>query len=270
MFFSGNIYDTTCWHVSITMFLAFSMIASSIYCLNDIVDIEADRLHPNKCKRPIASGEITPAQAITIMLFLVIISFSFCLLNMQDGWIKPIIILAAYFIMNIAYCLGLKKIAIVDVFIIAAGFILRVVCGGIACNIWVSPWIILMTFLICLFLAFSKRRDDVVIHETQGVVVRNNITSYNIAFMNQTLGLLGAITIVCYMIYTVSPEVQIRLGSQYIYISSIFVLAGILRYLQVALVKCKSGSPTNILIHDHFIHGCLASWIITFAIIIYK
>lgn len=126
-----------------------------------------------------------------------------------------------------------------------------------------------MTFLVALFLAFAKRRDDVVLHQETGLITRRNIVRYNIEFMNQVLGLIGAITIVCYIIYTVSPEVETRLGSQYVYVSSVFVLAGILRYLQVAIVDVCSGSPTKILMHDHFIQACVVLWIAVFIIILY-
>ena len=126
-----------------------------------------------------------------------------------------------------------------------------------------------MTFLLALFLAFAKRRDDVVMYEQSGVVTRGNILSYNLPFMNQTLGVIGTITIMCYIMYTLSPEVMKRLDSQYLYLTSVFVIAAILRYLQISIVKVNSGSPTKILIRDRFIQGCVAGWIITFAIILY-
>ena len=171
--------------------------------------------------------------------------------------------------MNIAYCIKLKQKAIVDVFLIAVGFVFRLLVGGFATGIWVSHWIILMTFLLALFLAFAKRRDDIVMFEETGVKARQNVDRYNVVFMNQAIGIVASITIVCYIMYTVSVEVIERFNSQYLYITSIFVLAGIIRYLQVTIVDVKSGSPTKVLLKDRFIQLCIVGWVITFSIILY-
>ncbi len=269
LFFSGSLFNLRCWQQTVIAFFAFSFVASSIYCLNDVNDAEADRLHPKKRFRPVASGDVTPAQAYSIMALMVAASLVLCaFLGRPYAW-KVGAIIGIYFILNVAYCMRLKQYAIIDVFIISLGFVFRLGAGGIACDIWLSPWIISMTFLIALFLAFAKRRSDVVIRETTGVVTRSNTMRYNLEFMNQTLGLLGAITIVCYIIYTVSADVVARLGSEYIYVTSIFVLAGILRYLQVTIVDVKSGSPTKILLRDRFIQACILLWILVFIVIIY-
>lgn len=268
LFFGGSLLDLNCWRQAVITFFAFSFIASAIYCLNDICDIDSDRRHPVKCHRPLACGDISMASAYVMMACLIVISGVLCIFLGAPA-LKVACVLTLYFILNIAYCFKLKQYAIIDVFIISAGFVLRLVAGGISCDIWLSPWIISMTFLVALFLAFAKRRDDVVLHQETGLITRRNIVRYNIEFMNQVLGLIGAITIVCYIIYTVSPEVETRLGSQYVYVSSVFVLAGILRYLQVAIVDVCSGSPTKILMHDHFIQACVVLWIAVFIIILY-
>ena len=176
---------------------------------------------------------------------------------------------AAELRLNIIYCIKLKQFAIVDVFIIAFGFVLRVVIGGVVAGIFISQWIVLMTFLLALFLAFAKRRDDVILHEAMGVTLRDNTNRYNLNFLNQTLTIIGSITMVCYMMYTVSDEVCARMNTHYLYLTSIFVLAGIIRYLQLTLVDDKSGSPTKILMKDRFIQLCILAWIISFIIIIY-
>lgn len=244
--------------------------ASAIYCINDIKDVESDQKHPKKCKRPIASGAISKLSAIAIMILLIIMSYAILLaLGDKALIIGGVGVITIYLIINIAYCFKLKQYAIIDVFIIASGFVLRVIMGGVVCNIWLSPWIVGMTFLLTLFLAFAKRRDDVIINQETGTIVRKNILRYNLDFLNQTLGLIASITIVCYIIYTVQPEVEARLRSQYVYVSSVFVLAGILRYLQVTIVDNKSGSPTDLLLRDKFIHVCILGWILTFSIIIY-
>ena len=126
-----------------------------------------------------------------------------------------------------------------------------------------------MTFLLALFLAFAKRRDDVVKYEADGKLMRRNIDRYNSAFMNQAMTVVATLTMVCYIMYTLSDEVIARIGNSYLYITSIFVLAGIIRYLQVAIVDVKSGSPTKILLKDHFIQFCIVGWILTFAFLLY-
>lgn len=268
LFFSGQMLDLRNWCQVAVAFIAFSLIASSIYCFNDIKDVESDRLHPKKRKRPVASGSVSVGVARLMMVVLLAGSLGCCFL-MGDVKFKAIGVLLIYWILNLAYCVSLKHYAIIDVFIVSFGFVLRLILGGIVCDIWLSPWIVCMTFLIALFLAFAKRRDDVVIFQQTGVLMRKNITSYNLDFLNQVLGLIGAITIVCYIIFTVSREVEERMGSEYVYATSIFVLAGILRYLQVAIVDAKSGSPTGILLHDKFIQVCIIMWVITFGVIIY-
>lgn len=269
MFFAGKLADPFCWKECFIAFLAFSLMASSIYCLNDIMDVEADRLHPKKKMRPIASGAVSVMQAAILTILLFSCSIASLFLCQNDVWKTAALILLGYFVLNIAYCLRLKRYPIIDVFIIALGFVLRLALGGVMCQIWLSPWIVCLTFLLTLFLAFAKRRDDVILHEEQGIVVRKNITSYNSAYLNQTLGILASITIVCYIIYSVDSEVETRLGSSYVYVTSIFVLAGLLRYLQIALVDAKSGSPTKILIKDRFVQFCILGWLLTFLLIIY-
>lgn len=270
MFFGGQLFNLWCWRQSMVTFFAFSFIASSIYCINDLKDIDADRLHPKKRLRPLASGALKPVHAIIISLGLIFLGFLLSSLFLQNNACYVIIVLAVYLLANLAYCLKLKQYAIIDVFIVSLGFVLRLVAGGLACNIWLSPWIICLTFLLALFMAFAKRRDDVLLYERSGILARKNIIRYNSDFLNQTLGIIASVTLVCYIMYSVSPDVEYRLGSEYIYITSIFVLAGILRYLQLAIVDSRSGSPTKILMKDRVIQFCIILWIIAFLIIIYK
>jgi len=251
------------------VFFAYCFVASSIYCFNDIHDIDDDRVHPMKCKRPIASGAISITKGYIIMFVSFIIGLSFTFMLDKVFMYKAIGILVLYFITNIAYCVKLKQFAIVDVLIIAFGFVLRVVIGGFVTGIFVSQWIVLMTFLIALFLAFAKRHDDVVLHNETGITLRNNTNRYNLNFLNQTLAIIGSITMVCYIMYTVSDDVCDHMNTHYLYFTSVFVLAGIIRYLQLTLVDDKSGSPTRILMKDRFIQLCILSWIISFIIIIY-
>ena len=267
LFFDRRLMDLDYMKPAFIAFFAYCLAASGIYCFNDIYDVEADRIHPKKCSRPVANGAISIPIAYSIMAICFILSIS--ILSIWEGILFELLILLFYIIINIAYCIKLKHIAIVDVFIISLGFVLRVLMGGFSTGIHLSHWIILMTFLLALFLAFAKRRDDVVIYEEYGVKTRKNINRYNVEFMNQTIGIVAGITMICYIMYTVSPEVMDRFGSKNLYLTSFFVLAGIIRYLQVTIVDLRSGSPTNILIHDRFIQVCILGWVAMFFVIIY-
>lgn len=252
---------------AIWAFAAFSLAASAIYCLNDIMDIEADRRHPKKRLRPLASGKITKAQAYVIMAILISISLAIACFAFESKSLLAII--AIYIVLNIGYCIRLKHIAIIDVFIIASGFCLRVAAGGVATDIWISQWIVLQTFLLALFLAFAKRRDDVVIYNRDGSKARKNINRYNLEFLNNAISIVATMTMMCYIIWCVSEEVIARMGTNQLYITAVFALMGVMRYLQLTMVDNKSGSPTKILLKDRFIHFCVAGWVATFLVLIY-
>lgn len=269
LFFDHKLFDWDRLLPAVIAFFAYSLAASGIYCLNDLIDVEADRKHPIKCKRPIASGTISKTIAIVLVLLCVVASFVTTLMIDGDAKWKVMCIVGIYVVMNVAYCLKLKQLAIVDVFIISTGFVLRIFVGGCASDIVLSQWIVLMTFLLALFLAFAKRRDDVVIYEDTGVLARKNVNRYNLQFLNQVIGVVSSITMVCYIMYTVDQEVIARMNSNYVYLTSVFVLAGIIRYLQLTIVDVKSGSPTKVLMCDRFLQYCIAGWIITFLLIIY-
>ena len=269
LFFDKHLFDAEYIILCIIAFFAYSFSASAIYCFNDIWDVEADKLHPQKCKRPIASGKISKEMGYLIALFCILLSLGLVFLELKDKKGYLIYILIFYLIMNIAYCVKLKQIALVDVFIIAIGFVLRILAGSAVTSIELSQWIVLMTFLLALFLAFAKRRDDVVIYENTGIKARKNVNRYNLQFMNQAISIVASITMVCYIMYTVSNEVIARMGTPYLYVTSIFVLAGIIRYLQITIVDVKSGSPTKVLMKDHFIQCCIIGWMATFFLILY-
>jgi 4-hydroxybenzoate polyprenyltransferase len=272
LFFSGQITDENrLWPVCI-MFLAFCLASSGVYCFNDVFDVASDRQHPQKCKRPIASGALSKTAGYAMMVLCWLLATG-CLvaggLLTEERGLKLVGLLAAYVVLNVLYCVWLKQICIVDVFIIATGFVLRIVAGGLAAHVELSHWLVLMTFLLALFLAFAKRRDDVAIFEASGTAARKSINHYNLAFINQTIGILASITMVCYIMYTVSPEVMERLHSSRVYMTSVFVLAGIIRYMQVTIVDVRSGSPTKVLLHDRFLQACIVGWLMTFGWIIY-
>ena len=265
LFFALKITDTSLLLHAVIAFIAFSLTASAIYTLNDYHDIEEDKQHPKKKYRPLALGDISKSQAIVIMAVLGIAGFS--LVSLLS--IKAVGIMAAYVVMNIAYSFYLKHVAILDVMIIAIGFVLRLFIGSAVTDIPLSMWIVVMTFLLTLFMALAKRRDDVLIYLDTGKKMRKVIDGYNLQFLDTAMAIMASVVIVSYTIYTTSPEVVARVHSEYLYLTSLFVILGIMRYLQVAFVLKDSGSPTKIVLNDRFMQLTLIGWVLTFAWILY-
>lgn len=268
MFFGGRLLNADDAIASVVTFFAFSCAASAIYCFNDIVDVDADRRHPVKCHRPIASGAVSVPTAYALMAVLVLLS-ALLLFFLPQRAGETAGIVAFYFLLNMAYCLWLKRHAIIDVCTVAFGFVLRILAGGMACDVAVSNWLVLMTFLLALFLSFAKRRDDVLRMNETGEPPRRNTIRYNLTFVNQAITVTGTVTLVCYIMYTVSPEVVSRFHAPYLYLTSIFVLVGLLRYMQLTVVDEVSGDPTKILLRDRFTQAIVVAWIMAFLLIIY-
>lgn len=270
MFFGGSLLDPSDIRASVVTFFAFSFIASSVYCFNDIIDVEADRRHPVKCKRPIASGAISVRSAWALMALMFLLSVgTVCLLDTYSHVINVGLVILVYYILNILYCSKLKQYAIVDVCIIAFGFVLRVLAGGFSTDIALSKWLVLMTFLLTLFLSFAKRRDDVLRMNDTGEPPRKNTIRYNTTFINQAITITASVTLVCYIMYTVSPEVVNRFHSDLLYLTSVFVLLGLLRYIQITVVDKRSGDPTKMMLRDRFTQCVVLLWALTFLVLIY-
>ena len=265
LFFALKITDPTLLFNAIIAFVAFSLTASAVYTLNDYHDIEEDREHPKKKNRPLVSGHISKSQAIVIMSVLAVAGF----VLLATLSLKAVGILGAYVTMNIAYSFYLKHVAILDVAIIAIGFVLRLFIGSAVTGIPLSMWIVIMTFLLALFMALAKRRDDVLIYLNTGKKMRKVIDGYNLQFLDTAMAIMASVVIVAYTIYTTSTEVVARVHSEYLYLTALFVILGIMRYLQVALVLKDSGSPTKIVLKDRFMQLTILGWIISFAWILY-
>jgi 4-hydroxybenzoate polyprenyltransferase len=268
MFFGGSLMNTQAIYAAVVTFFAYSFIASSVYCFNDIIDVEYDRRHPAKCHRPIASGAITLSQAYGLMALMFFLSMATLLLLRVNMWVVGGIILF-YYVLNLSYCAWLKQHAIVDVCVVAFGFVLRLLAGGEATEVTLSKWLVLMTFLLTLFLSFAKRRDDVIRMEETGEAPRKNTIRYNLTFINQAITITASVTLVCYIMYTVSPEVTARAHTEYLYLTTIFVLLGLLRYIQLTVVDKRSGDPTKIMLRDRFTQVVVLLFALSFFLIIY-
>lgn len=268
VFFGGALLHIESVYAGLVTALCFSFAASSIYCLNDIVDVEDDRQHPVKCHRPMASGAISITQGYTLMFLMFVLSMLSTFL-LRQSQLETASVILFYWLLNIAYCLKLKQYAIIDVCIVSFGFVLRILAGGYATSIHLSKWIVLMTFLLMLFLSFAKRRDDVVRMNETGHAPRQNTIRYNLTFINQAITITSSVTLVCYIMYTVSPETIQNFHTDYLYLTSVFVLVGLLRYIQIAVVDKRSGDPTKVMLHDRFMQFVVLAFGLAFLFIIY-
>ena len=265
-FFDNKIFDFEAIGNSIVAFSLFCLVSSGVYIFNDLMDLESDKKHPEKYKRPLASGVINKSEGLvfSISLLIITITFAFLVLNL-----KVTAILLGYILLNILYSSILKNIPIVDISCIGIGFVLRIFAGAIASAVQPSHWIVIMTFLLALFLAIAKRRNDLIIRIKTGNQTRRNILAYNTEFISAAMILMSGVTMVSYIMYTVSSETILRHGTDKLYFTAFWVLLGIMRYLQLALVEEKSGSPTKMLLKDNFLKIVIFLWIITFFILIY-
>lgn len=247
-------------------FFSFSLMASAIYCFNDYVDVDFDKNHPEKKYRPIASGAIKKNQAMIYMTLLTLSSLS---VAYGFNGIALAYVVFIYFGLNILYTLLLKNIVVLDVIAIASSFVLRIVAGGMAASIVLSHWIVVMVFLLALFLALAKRRDEVLIFDETGIKVRRNIENYSLRLINAILVVIVVVMIGAYISYTLSPSVIAQFESKYIYITSIFVILGFYRYYELIRQRISYANPTKILLSDLKMQLIVAGWLICFYLLIY-
>ena len=269
-FFGGVLLDSSLWRGLVVAFFAFSLLSSSIYIVNDIVDQARDRLHPTKCLRPIASGAVSLPVAWIIAALLLMIAVALPLVLLPRAlWCQTLGIMGSYWLLNVCYSYWLKRIAVVDVVSISVGFVLRVLLGGIVAGVVVSEWLLVMTLLLSLFLALAKRRDDYLLYERSGVAMRQAIKGYNRSFLDHTLTMIVGILLICYLLYTLLAEVHKEPGGDYLYLTALPVLVGLLRYLQITLVEERSGSPTQVVYRDAIIGICVVVWGVLFGLLRY-
>jgi 4-hydroxybenzoate polyprenyltransferase len=245
-------------------FLSFCCLSSAVYSLNDMVDMEFDRNHPDKQNRPLANGELTRLDAIVVVV-LMAASGIFFALPLKSGavWVS-----VGYFGINMLYSLWLKHLAIIDVSVIGLGFLLRVFMGGTATGVVVSDWLIVLTFLLALILGLAKRRGEYLL-AMGGTTIRKSLEGYNLPFLDAAMVVSTTISVVAYLMYCFSPEVMGRIGSNRIYYTAIFVVLGVFRYLQLTLVYQRTESPVRALAKDHFLQLVLMGWIGAFIWLLY-
>jgi decaprenyl-phosphate phosphoribosyltransferase len=244
--------------------IAFCAVASAVYVMNDYMDRAADRNHPTKRFRPLAAGTVSVPAALATMSLLFVVGFAIA----SRLPIHFFFLLAAYLALNVGYSTGLKRIPIADVLIVALGFVVRVQAGASLIGVVTTKWITIMTGLLALLLALGKRRDDVV--KAMDTNHRSSLAGYNKPFLDNAMtAVLGAL-LVTYLIYTTDPSVVWRLHGNYLFYTTPFVAAGIMRYLQLLFVEASSSDPTEVLMTDRVLQGTILGWALCFGLLLYS
>ncbi|OHB40324.1 MAG: phosphoribose diphosphate--decaprenyl-phosphate phosphoribosyltransferase [Planctomycetes bacterium GWB2_41_19] len=265
LLFSKNLLNPSKDIEAIIGFVIFCMVTGCAYMVNDLVDLEKDKLHPVKSRRPLASGKLKKETAAKIIVLVCLASLFFAFyMNILFGFI-----VLAYFLLNIGYSIYLKNIVIIDVVSIAAGFVLRVLGGAVIISVVASQWLILCTILLSLFLGFSKRRHELILLEDSATSHRRVLEHYSPYFLDQMIAVVTASTLICYALYTMSGDTVEKLGTSKLIYTIPFVLYGIFRYLYLVHQKEEGGSPTEIMFTDKpmIINICL--WVISSVVFIY-
>jgi 4-hydroxybenzoate polyprenyltransferase len=246
LIFSQNLFHAQNFLRVLEAFILFTLLSGSVYIFNDFVDIEKDRCHPKKSKRPLASGKLKPANAIiaSILIGITGLVFSF-LLNLRFG-----MVVFSYLVLQLAYTFSLKHIIILDVFSVAAGFVLRVLAGAVVIDVPVSMWLLVCTMLLALFLSFCKRRHELVNLETEAVNHRKILKEYSPYLLDQMIAVVTASTLISYSLYTMSAETVRKFGTTNLKYTIPLVLFGIFRYLYLIHQKDEGGNPENIILKD--------------------
>jgi decaprenyl-phosphate phosphoribosyltransferase len=262
LFFSPSLTNDSATESVTLIFISFCLTASGVYCFNDFWDRKADKLHPKKKERPVAAGLIPPPVALGLYICLSASGLALAFATTQGGWT-----LLVYFILTSLYTLILKRIAIIDVLTISLGFVLRVYSGAAAAEVQPTVWILVCTGMLALFIALTKRRDDLT--QELNTTHRESLNGYSIAFLDAAFIMVSTALVVSYLVFTTDIDVMGRLGSEELYLTIPFVIAGILRYLQLTMVFKKSGAPTELAIRDPFLVICVLGWVGTFSYLMY-
>jgi len=243
-------------------FLAFCSIASTVYIMNDLMDVEADRQHPIKCKRPLPSGTISASLAILLAAGLLLLSTLLSLLVSKT----VLLCVTAYFILNLFYSLWLKHVVILDVFIISSGFMLRILAGTLGLDIAPSDWLLLCGLMVTLFLGFSKRRAELLMLEASTdpqTRTRKVLDDYSPALLEQLTSVTAACTLISYGLYTVSPQTVSLHGSQDLIYTLPFVTYGIFRYIFLLHHKARGNDTARDLMTDTHLLITITGWGLT-------
>jgi len=263
--FAQKFFSVPLFLKSLAAFLVFCLISGGLYIFNDLRDREEDRAHPKKSQRPIARGEVSSSEALAAFLVLEGGSLAAAFFLNRNFFIAVLI----YFVLQLAYSLKLKQVVILDIFVIAAGFVIRVVAGGLVIAVPISSWLLICTTLLALFLAMSKRRHELVLLEEKAIDHRPILKEYSAYLLDQMIAVVTASTLIAYCLYTISAETVAKFGTEHLVWTSAFVLYGIFRYLYLVHRQGKGGSPEELVLQDKPLLLNVLLWIAAVILIIY-
>lgn len=263
--FARALGDVEAIQRALLAFAAFCAISSAVYLVNDLRDREADRRHPLKKNRPIAAGKLPVAVAVVAALVLAAVAFGLA------NYLNPrvLVVIAIYAALNLLYSTVLKHVVILDVMIVAVGFVLRVLAGGAAIGVAVSSWLVLCTIFLSLFLAFSKRRHEIMLLTSEAAGQRKVLSSYNPAFLDQMINVVTASSVVCYALYAIAPQTTEKYHTEHLVYTIPLVLFGIFRYLYLMYQAKDARSPTDAILSDPPFLVNLALWTVAVLWIVY-
>lgn len=264
MVFSGLLDDPGAWARSLLAVAAFCAASSAVYLVNDVLDREADRRHPSKCNRPIAAGEISVGAALiaAVVLAAAAMAAAFVL----GGWFPAV--LGSYILLVVLYSVVLKRVVFVDVLVLAAGFVLRVVGGAVAINVPVSRWLLLCAYLLALYLALGKRRSELALLGEGAGTHREVLGHYTLGLVDQSISVVLGATVLAYTLYTVAPDTVAKVGSEGLMATVPVVLYGLFRYLYLLHRHDLGGSPTRVLVTDRPLLLTVVIWLGVAAVVI--
>ena len=264
--FARQLGDPQAMGRALLAFAAFSLLASAVYLFNDIRDRDEDRRHPRKRKRPIAAGRLAVPVAAAAAALLAAVAVALGL-ALGGGFVA---VLAVYLGANVAYSTGLKRVVIVDVMVLSLGFVLRVLAGGVAVGVEVSAWLILCTSFLALFLAFSKRRHELMLLAQNASEQRRVLSHYSPAFLDQMINVVTAGTVVAYAVYAISPEAVQKFDTRDLIFTMPFVLFGIFRYLYLIYQRPSERNPTEAILGDKPFLINILLWVAAVVWVVYR
>jgi len=265
LIFSENILNIRMVLTTGMAFVCFCLLSGAVYLLNDLKDIEEDRRHPVKSKRPLAAGRISSRHAWTAFVIVSIMAGLAASALNRDFLLTALL----YFVLQVGYSLRLKHVVILDVFSIAVGFLIRVVGGALAIRVEISPWLLICTLLLALFMALSKRRHELILMSSRAVDHRPILIEYSPGLLDQMIAVVTSATVIAYCLYTIAEETVVKFGTRDLIYTVPFVLYGIFRYLYLIHQKSEGGSPESIIIRDRALLADILLWIAVASMIIY-
>lgn len=263
--FSANIFNPRMVAQTGVIFVLFTLVVGGVYIINDIMDKDEDALHPTKRLRPIARGALSVKMGSLAAAILILAgTTSVFFVHTQTAELFVL-----YASLNLAYSAKFKDIAILDAIFIGIGFVLRIFIGALYASILVTPWILAMVFLLSVFLVFSKRRQELVVLGTTSPEHRTSLANYSTAFIDQALSLTASAIFVFYLLYTLDPAISLKFHTNQLFLTSPFVLFGLLRYLHSVNKESVADSPLDLLFHDKLLVANVLLWLAVFLFIIY-